>query len=390
MSALYLLDPSPSPHWRPYQDSRPVAELRAGAWLIRERWEAIAGSEATTIFGPPHLHLFVESGVPPVQAQSSVEGPAMIGRSEFAPSGIPPELEMSASARLVHDGVTVGWWVPAGTRWDGPSDAGDAIEIEGVHLRGAWDVVTALEHLLAADCADFVQDGGDAIPDGVTILGEPHDVILLGATVEPGVVFDVRQGAVVLEQGAYVATGTRLQGPCYVGPGSVVLGGSVAGSALGPQCRVRGEVSSVVFLGYANKAHGGFVGHTVVGRWANLGAGTITSNLKNTYGNVRLDLGGSLVDTGRQYLGTLVGDHVKTAIGTMLGTGTVLGLGANIFGDGRPAKYLPPFAWGLGGERMREDGFLAVAERVMPRRQVTMDEGVRTMLGALYRHATTA
>lgn len=388
MSALYLLDPNASPAWRPFQDSRPVAELRAGAWLIRERWEAIASAETVSIFAPEHLHRFCEPGVPPVAPMAPVEGPALIGRSEFAPSGVAPVLDPGTPARLVHEGATVGWWVPAGTRWDAPTDDAEAVEIEGVHLRGAWDVITALEHLLVADCADFVQEGGDSLPEGITILGDPHDVILLGAVVEPGVVFDVRQGAVVLEQGAYVGAGSRLQGPCYVGPGTVVFGGPVSGSAFGPQCRVRGELSSVVFLGYANKSHDGFVGHTVVGRWANIGAGTVTSNLKNTYGDVRLDLGGTSAETGRQFLGSLIGDHAKIAIGTMLPTGTVVGVGANVFGSGHPPKYVAPFAWGVQGERMREDGFLAVAERVMPRRQIALDDGVRAMLTAIYRHST--
>ncbi len=144
-----------------------------------------------------------------------------------------------------------------------------------------------------------------------------------------------------------------------------------------------------MFLGYANKAHDGFVGHSVIGRWANLGAGTITSNLKNTYGPVRLETAGGRVETGRQFLGALVGDHAKTAIGTMLSTGTVVGVGANVFGWARPPKDIPPFAWGAEGV-MALDGFLQVAQRVMPRRQVEVTDGVRAMLEGVYRASTGA
>jgi hypothetical protein len=147
---------------------------------------------------------------------------------------------------------------------------------------------------------------------------------------------------------------------------------------------VRGEIASSCFIGYGNKGHDGFVGHSVLGHWVNLGAGTTTSNLKNTYGAVRLTSDGTTLDTGRQFLGTLFGDHAKTAIGTMLSTGTIVGAGANVFGA-PPPKWVPPMAWGHQGELLTEDGFLRVAERVMPRRDVTVTPERRAALVALYR-----
>jgi hypothetical protein len=140
-----------------------------------------------------------------------------------------------------------------------------------------------------------------------------------------------------------------------------------------------------VFLGYANKAHDGFIGHSVVGRWVNLGAGTITSNLKNTYGAVRLEVAGTTIETGQQFLGSLLGDHAKTAIGTLLGTGTVVGAGANVFDAVRPPKYVAPFAWGGNSrERMSRDGFLKTVERVLPRRDVEVSDATRAVLGRVY------
>ena len=385
---LYLLDPEPSPAWFPFADMRPIAELRAGAWLIRERWEAVADDACAAIFGARHLASFTEAGVPPVESVRAVDGPAIIGRSDFAPTGEAPATG-EGPARLVNEGQTVGWWVSPGLSWNGgkgEESRWPAVEIAGLALHGAYDLITALEHLLPADVADFTQEGGDEVPNGSIVIGEPEDVVLLGARIEPGVVFDVREGVVVVEQNCYVQSGTRLVGPLYVGPGSELLGGPIRGSVIGPRCRVRGELSTSVFLGYANKAHDGFVGHTVIGRWANLGAGTITSNLKNTYGTVRLDAKGTAIDTGRQFLGSLIGDHVKTAIGTLLATGTVVGGGANVFG-GAPAKCVPAFAWGDAAV-MKLDGFLAVAERVMKRRDVQFTAPVRQMLVALYDHAT--
>ncbi|MCZ6736770.1 MAG: hypothetical protein O7B77_02205, partial [Actinobacteria bacterium] len=128
--------------------------------------------------------------------------------------------------------------------------------------------------------------------------------------------------------------------------------------------------------------------HSVVGRWVNLGADTVTSDLKNTYGVVRLRLGDETIETHRQKLGSLIGDHVKTAIGTLLETGTVIGTGANVFGATRSPKYVAPFAWGTDGEIMTVEGFLTVASRVMPRRDVALTDEVRRMLEELHRTAT--
>jgi hypothetical protein len=168
-----------------------------------------------------------------------------------------------------------------------------------------------------------------------------------------------------------------------------VLGGFVRGSVFGPECRVRGEISASAFLGFANKSHDGFVGHSVVGQWVNLGAGTTTSNLKNTYGPVRLEVNGERIETGRLNVGSLIGDHAKTAIGTLLATGTVISAGANVFGPPTPPKYVPPFAWGCSGsERMTEDGFLRIAERVMGRRNVAFSPERRDSLRLAYQRST--
>ncbi|HYT72122.1 MAG TPA: hypothetical protein VEK78_12120 [Gemmatimonadales bacterium] len=386
--ALYLLDPEPAPAWAPFAGVRPLCELRAGAHLVRERWEAFVGAEAAAIFALPHLSGFVEPGVPAVRARHAVTGPAVIGSSTFAPRGSAPAWPAGAF-RLSCQGVTVGWGVGPGAGWDGPQAHAATVEVAGVVLHGVYDLIPALERLLADDLAASLGETAP-IPRGSTVIGDPSLLALRGAAVEPGVVFDTTAGPVVLESGVAVRAGTRLEGPLWVGAHTQLLGGPIKGSALGPHCRVRGELASCVFLGFANKAHDGFVGHSVIGRWANLGAGTITSNLKNTYGPVRLDVAGAPIETGLQLLGSLIGDHAKTAIGTLLGTGSVIGAGANVFDAVRPPKYVPPFAWGAGpgGGRVTREGFLKTAERVLQRRQVAVDEATQAMLGRIYDWAT--
>src|SRR3970282_119823 len=101
MTDLFLLEPEPQPAWFPFADARPVSELRAGVWLIRERWEAIGEATAGAVFRPQRRRPFTEDGVPPVRERAAVDGPAIVGRSDFAPSGVPADLAGDA-ARLVH------------------------------------------------------------------------------------------------------------------------------------------------------------------------------------------------------------------------------------------------------------------------------------------------
>ena len=388
--ALYLLDPEPGPQWAPFAGVRPLSELRAGALLVRERWEAAFGVETAAVLAAPALAGFPEAGVPPVRSNKPLEpiaGPAVIGSSTFAPRGLAPDLP-ATPARLVHNGITVGWAVPEGHQWKGPAPQAVTIEIAGLLLRGCYDLIPALDQLLAEDVSRLVGES-DAIPPEATVLGDPALLGLHGALVEPGVVFDCSGGPIVLESGVDVKSGTRLEGPLWAGANTSLLGGLIRRSAIGPRCVVRGELSHTVFLGFANKAHDGFVGHSVVGRWVNLGAGTITSNLKNTYGQVHLDVAGHRIDTSLMNLGTLFGDHAKTAIGTLLSTGSVIGVGASVFDAVRPPRWVPPFAWGADGrERMTRDGFLKIVGRILPRRDVTVDQALRECLGRIYDAAT--
>jgi UDP-N-acetylglucosamine diphosphorylase/glucosamine-1-phosphate N-acetyltransferase len=380
VTALYLLEPErPGAAWAPWAGVRPLAELRAGAWRIRERWERALGVAASGILGS-HVERFADVDAAPVITTAPEGG--FLTAAWFAPASGRIVLEPHVR-RLVHQGETVACAIARGApfRLD---DEGPAQEIAGVRLAGAYDLLRALEVLLGSDCEEAV-GGGAPLPPGTIVLGPGERIVSQGASLEPGIVFDVRNGAVVLEAGAEVRSGTRLEGPCWIGGGARIVGGFVRGSVIGPRCVVRGEVSSSVFVGYANKAHDGFVGHSVIGHWANLGAGTTTSNLKNTYGPIRLEADGARIETGRTFLGSLIGDHAKTAIGTMLPTGTIVGAGANVFGGAPVPKHVPPFAWGAGGERVSEEGFLRIAGRVLPRRDVQLTAEREASLAATYR-----
>ena len=379
---LYLLEPdTESCAWAPFGGVSPVAQWRVGAWRIRERWERVVGQPVTAIIDD-RMAGYSDVDCPPVESAAEISGPAIVADARFAPRllGSP----VATFSRLNSDGRTVAWHVAEGATWNGPHDTGEASPIEGLALEGAADILDGINTLLGEDVRYLAESATAMIPPVTIVLGAADDLVLRNAEVEPGVVFDVRGGPVVIDGGT-VRSGTRLEGPLYVGAGSVILGGFLRNSTIGPQCRVRGEVASSVFMGYANKAHDGFLGHSVVGHWANLGALTTTSNLKNTYGTVRLRTDGDRWDTGRQFLGSLIGDHAKTAIGTMLGTGTIVGAGANVFGADPVPKYLPPFAWGTTGDELTSSqGFLTVASRVMPRRGVEWTPEREASLAAVY------
>ena len=221
----------------------------------------------------------------------------------------------------------------------------------------------------------------------LTVLGEHAAHVERGAYIEPFVLADTSAGPVLVRAGARVSAFTRLAGPCAIGAHAVIGGGRVSGCSIGEHARIHGEISTSIVVGHANKAHDGFVGHSVIGRWANLGAGTITSNLKNSYGDVSLWTPTGVRRTGMQFLGSLIGDHVKTGIGTRLTTGCVIGAGANVFGDHMPAKFVPPFAWGdtVPFAEYSLEKFLEVAEKVMRRRDEALDDGTRAQLSAAWR-----
>lgn len=187
-------------------------------------------------------------------------------------------------------------------------------------------------------------------------------------------------GPVYIGKNATVQDGAFIKGPFALCEGATVnMGAKIRdGSTIGPHCKVGGEVNNSILIGYSNKGHDGFMGNSVLGEWCNLGADTNTSNLKNNYSNVRAwsYAANKSVDTESQFCGLIMGDHSKCGINTMFNTGTVVGVGANIFGGDFPPKMIPSFSWGgsTGFEVYRFDKAMDVAEKVMARRKVVLKQ----------------
>jgi len=263
------------------------------------------------------------------------------------------------------------------------------------------DLLDALGPALERDFAahpgglDICERSGANLQDGARLVEGERVFVGEGATVRPGAVVSAADGPVYVGEDATIMENAVVRGPAYVGPRCEVKPQAhVEASALGFWCKVGGEVEGTIFQSLSNKAHGGFVGDSYLGRWCNLGAGTITSNLKNDYGEISLWNGqsGEVEESGRQFAGLFMGDHAKCGIGTGFNTGTVVDVFANLFDpEGFPPRYVPPFSWGRPRDGFGEDGFtpyrlekaLRVAEAVMARRDRPLTEAQRRVLEAI-------
>jgi UDP-N-acetylglucosamine diphosphorylase/glucosamine-1-phosphate N-acetyltransferase len=211
---------------------------------------------------------------------------------------------------------------------------------------------------------------------GANLINPKNIIIGKGSVIKPGVVIDAERGPVIIGSNVTIMPNAVIEGPAFIGDRTVIkIGAKIYhGTSIGTYCKVGGEVDASIIQSYSNKQHDGFLGHSYLGSWVNLGADTNTSDLKNTYSNVNVKLNGKTVDTRMQFVGLMMSDHSKTGINVMFDTGTIVGVSCNIYGAGLPPKELPSFAWGERGKFTvyeREKG-LEIARRVMARRDIVM------------------
>ena len=238
-----------------------------------------------------------------------------------------------------------------------------------------WDLISANPAELRRQCdAGGVHEG--RICPGAHLLNPSAIHVGPDAVVKPGAVLDAEDGPIHLDRGVQIQPNAVLIGPCYIGPGSVIRPGAIIreNTSIGPVCKIGGEIEGSIFQGYSNKQHDGFFGHGYVAEWVNLGADTVTSDLKNTYGTIRVSLCGQPIETGLHFVGSIIGDHAKTGIGTILPTGCVIGVAANIFTQNAVPKFVPSFAW-LTDSAMtgcRVEKIIDIARTVMQRRECVL------------------
>ena len=368
---------------------RPIFELRCGMTSLGDKLVAKVGAGDVACFVPPYMADVCRAKTSrPVNDIATLQGDDLLlvngrvkaaefavastGASEVAvePSGevLYARIAKSDLGKLKADSIDA--------LLDAAKTVLPAAKEPPPTWNYTWDLVLANPAQLVID---FVAAGRNGVEGKVeepnAIRGSKNDVYVApGAVVHPMVVIDAEHGPVYLDEGVEVHPFTRIEGPCYVGKKSILLGTKCReGNSIGPMCRVGGEVEESIIHGYSNKYHDGFLGHAYVGEWVNLGALTTNSDLKNDYSSVSVVLDGKRpISTGSTKVGSLIGDHTKTSIGTLLNTGSYVGAMAMIATTGKLLpKFLPSFAWfvegavtkGFGKKKVYETAKVAMSRR---------------------------
>ncbi len=386
--------------------TRPVFDLLLGASSLGAKlaraFEVGPGPARRGVVVRPYLAAVQRSRDPQTNVNDNdwlARGPVMVANGRWVP---PDRWEVAPSAEG-------GPWVglsngqPA-CAWVGPEDAVclrpnsisswfeelasrvECREIGGEWIARPWDLVARNAHYLTRD---FEADGKAALSNkhlaSAAIVG-PSERLSIHETarVNPYTVFDTTGGPITIAAGAWVQPFTRVEGPCYVGRDTQLFRANIrGGTTIGPDCRIGGEVEASIVHGFSNKYHEGFLGHAYVGEWVNLGAITSNSDLRNDYGEVHVPIAGDPVATGQAKVGCFIGDHTRTGMGSMLNTGTAIGVMCNVLPAGLLLpKHIPSFSsvlYGRVAPGFSLDQLFATAETVMGRRGKTFVEAERQL-----------
>ena len=404
---------------RPLVETRAVYDLRLGIRTLLET--------SRDAFDPTALLLHSRPMVSPVTGQS---------HDEAAVNALPPGADVlfvngrfiakendllntirsrigtdTAHAFLQGDTLVAAWLpdavahLPENVLSDAPLPTAPFAELPTTNVDEAslvgrpWHLLDTLRPALKRDVAARTESPSSrplsARPQASvheSVIGVHSDQIYLGqdAEVRPGAILNAEDGPIYVGANATLFERAVVKGPCYIGPNTQIkVGADIAGSTFGYYCKVGGEVHDTVLHSLSNKSHPGFLGHSYLGRWCNLGADTNNSNLKNDYGEVSayVPTEETFEPTGRQFAGLFMGDHSKCGINTMFNTGTVVGTCCNVYGGDFPPRYLPPFSWGgpsTGFNTYRLEKALKVAERVKARRDTLFTDADSTLLASLF------
>ena len=363
----------------PLTDLRPAHDLRCGLFSIAGRIERACRAAVSTpgrgtlVVHARLLSLGSLGGIAPGERRVAADGTFV---AAFAADDLDDASTHAVAAARAQ-----------------PSDSKVAAEFADT----PWAITSRIDRTLAEDLAVAAPCELRALRAEEGVVAGDHPVFIdPTATLGPCCVIDASKGPVVVCARAVVRPLAVLVGPCIVCEGSIVAEHArlKASTVIGPRCRVGGEIGGTIFQGSSNKAHDGHLGDSFVGEWVNIGAGSDNSNLLNTYGEVivRLEADSGLVRTGRQFWGSVIGDHAKLAIGTRLMTGTTIGTGAMIALSRPPATLVPRFAWltdGADGPKsFRFDKFIETARAMMSRRGEAPSPEIEARLRELHARAT--
>lgn len=373
----------------PLTYTRPVAEIRMGIFTIAEKW-ANCLNEDISYLTKDYLsekysltiaqeNLFINGAVFPdkkliEQIKGLRKGEALYHNGELLAVHLGKTEAKKFTPEANHQYVKV------------------EAKANPFALNHTWDIFNNNAEQITKDI-EFLKTLSEfePIPDTVQVVNKDNIFIEKGAKISFSYM-NASNGPIYIGKDAEVMEGAMLRGPIALCENSTFnMGAKIYGPVtIGPFCKVGGEVNTTVFFGFANKAHDGFLGHSVIGEWCNLGADTNNSNLKNNYAPVKLwdYKSGRFANTGLQFGGLIMGDHSKCGINTMFNTGTVVGVSANIFGDGFPRNFIPSFSWGgsQGFIEYKLNKVFEVADVVFKRRKKVFDNKEKAILSHIFKH----
>lgn len=389
MNYILCDDPGIRAELLPLTFTRPVALLRIGIGTLREKWNFFLGEDSGF-----HVPKYLQAKFPFRQDEWNL----LVNASFVPDAGLARAVaSLPREEVLLAKGEWVAFWArrtefhewEQGVCFSGRKEVsyqGDCLQIR--HL---WDIFIRNGRQIEADFSTRLREKGDCLPCGTEVrrMGEFPVYAEEGAKADFSLL-DTTEGPIFLGKGSRIMPGCYVKGPFALCEGALVKAGSklYGGCTIGPYCKVAGEIESTVMIGYSNKAHDGFLGDAVLGEWCNLGAGTNNSNLKNDYSPVRVWSYAQerFVKTGLQFCGLFMGDHSKSAIGTQFNTGTVVGVGANVFAAGFPKNFVPSFTWGK--ETYKVERAIETAKTVWARRNKVFDEVEAEILKSIYEQTT--
>ncbi len=254
-----------------------------------------------------------------------------------------------------------------------------------------WQLIGLNSECIKDDFSKIPLRGND--PDselykGVKLINDNDIIIGSEVEVRSGTVLDATDGPILIDDIVKIEPNAVIKGPCFIGRKSVIRAGAKigAGTSLGKECRVGGKVDETIIAPYSNKQHEGFIGHSYIGSWVNIGAGTCNSNMRNNYSKIKAWNAGVIRETGHRFLGTVIGDHSKIAINTKINPGTVIGFNSNIVTSEFPPKFVPSFTWAFEPESIEFDLDKAIetAELMMDRRDLPMTKAGKQLFKEIF------
>lgn len=357
----------------PFTFTRPLCDIRIGIDTLREKWSVFLDRPCSAL-----SEAYLREKFPLIIEEDNI----VINASYIPDKSLSQAVaELGYGEMLVQD---TEWIAYRSSLVSSDMDKADFKEIrysgDTLQIRHTWDIFRLNGVVLEADFERITAGRHSEPLSPYNRVMHPERIFLeRGAKVEH-CILNASNGPIYIGKDAEVMEGSVIRGGFAMGHKSVVkMGAKIYGpTTVGPYCKIGGELNNVVLFGYSSKAHDGFLGHAVLGEWCNLGADTNNSNLKNNYAPVKLWSYESerFEDTGLQFCGLMMGDHSKTAINTMINTGSVIGVSVNLYSAGFPRNFIPSFSWGGANGFMtyRTAKAFETAKVAMSRREVEFDD----------------